>query len=94
MALSRESADIFALNALGWIVGQEDILPAFLGATGSSEGDIRDRVSDPEFLLSVLDFLMMDDQWIISCCDALQVPYERVNEARQAMPGGAEVSWT
>ncbi|WP_293445992.1 DUF3572 domain-containing protein [Planktotalea sp.] len=95
MALSRESAEVFALHALGWIVGQEeDVLPAFLGATGSSEADIRERVGDPEFQLCVLDFLMMDDQWIISCCDALQVPYERVAEARQAMPGGAEVSWT
>jgi hypothetical protein len=24
----------------------------------------------------------------------LRVPYERVAEARQAMPGGAEMSWT
>ncbi len=94
MSMSRESAEVFALNALGWIVGQEDILPAFLGATGSSESDIRERASDPEFLLSVLEFLMMDDQWIISCCDSLHVPYERVAEARQALPGGAEVSWT
>ena len=94
MALSQENAEIFSLNALGWIVSQEDLLPAFLGASGASEGDIRTRASDPAFLLSVLDFLMMDDQWIISCCDALNVPYERVGEARQAMPGGAEVSWT
>lgn len=94
MTMSRDAAEVFALNVLGWIVGQEDILPAFLGATGSSEGDIRQRASDPEFQLSVLDFLMMNDQWIISCCDALHVPYERVGEARQAMPGGAEVSWT
>lgn len=94
MAMSRENAEVFALNALGWIVGQEDILPAFLGATGSSESDIRGRVGDPEFQLCVLDFLMMDDQWIISCCDELRVPYERVSEARQAMPGGAEISWT
>ena len=66
MTMSRESAEVFALNALGWIVGQaEDVLPAFLGATGSSESDIRERAADPEFQLCVLDFLMMDDQWII-----------------------------
>ncbi|WP_293450826.1 DUF3572 domain-containing protein [Planktotalea sp.] len=94
MALSKEAAEVFSINALGWIVGQEDVLPAFLGASGSSEEDIRLRVGDSEFLLSVLDFLMMDDQWVISCCDALQVPYERVHEARQSMPGGAEMNWT
>lgn len=94
MSVTRESAEVFALNALGWIVGQDDILPAFLNASGTSENDVRARVGEPEFLLSVLDFLMMDDQWIIACCDALQVPYERVSEARQMLPGGAEVSWT
>ncbi|MGH1578699.1 DUF3572 domain-containing protein [Planktotalea sp.] len=94
MAMSREAAEVFSLNALGWIVGQEDILPVFLGASGASESDIRARASEPEFLLSVLDFLMMDDQWVISCCDALNVPYESLGEARQMMPGGAEVSWT
>ena len=94
MALSQENAEVFSLNVLGWIVGQEDILPAFLGASGASENDIRERAADPVFLLSVLEFLMMDDQWVISCCDALQVPYERVAEARHALPGGAEMSWT
>jgi hypothetical protein len=94
MALSREAAEVFSINALGWIVGQEDILPAFLGASGSSEADIRDRASEPAFLLSVLDFIMMDDQWVISCCDALQAPYECMGEARQMMPGGEQVNWT
>ena len=94
MALSREAAEVFSINVLGWLAGQEEILPLFLGASGASESDLRERIADPAFHLSVLEFLMMDDQWIISCCDALNVPYERVGEARQAMPGGAEVSWT
>lgn len=92
--MKSEMGEVFALQALGWLVGQDDLLPTFLGATGSSESDIRSRASEPEFLLSVLDFLMMDDAFVIQCCDALGVPYERVAQARQALPGGAEVSWT
>ncbi|MGB7317812.1 MAG: DUF3572 domain-containing protein [Planktotalea sp.] len=94
MALSREAAEVFSIHVLGWLAGQEEILPLFLGASGASESDMRTRMADPVFLLSVLEFLMMDDAWVIACCDDLRVPYERVGEARQAMPGGAEVSWT
>jgi len=94
MALSQEAAEVFSINVLGWLAGQEEIVPLFLGASGASESDLRTRIADPEFHLSVLDFLMMDDQWIISCCDDLGVPYERISQARQSLPGGAEVSWT
>lgn len=94
MALSQQAAEVFALGALGWLAGQEEILPLFLGATGASEADLRTRAGEPEFLLSVIEFLMMDDQWLIACCDALGEPYERVAEARFALPGGAETNWT
>ena len=94
MSLSRDATEVFSLNVLGWLAGQEEILPVFLGATGASEADLRARASDPEFLLSMLDFLMMNDAWIIACCDDLRVPYERISEARQSLPGGAEVNWT
>lgn len=94
MSLSQDAAEVFAIKALGWLAAQEEILPLFLGSTGASEADLRARAGEPEFLLSVLEFLMIDDHWIISCCDALGEPYERVAQARFALPGGAETSWT
>ena len=94
MALSQDAAEVFSLNVLGWLATQEEIVPVFLGATGASEADLRARAAEPEFLLSMLDFLMMNDEWIVSCCDDLRVPYERISQARQSLPGGAEVSWT
>ncbi|MEP5153723.1 DUF3572 domain-containing protein [Planktotalea sp.] len=94
MPLSRDAAEVFSINVLGWLAGQEEILTVFLGASGASEADFRARLTDPVFQLSVIEFLMMDDAWIIACCDDLRVPYERMGEARQALPGGAEVSWT
>lgn len=94
MSMSQDSAEIFALKAISWLAGNEDLLPVFLGASGTSEADIKDRVSEPEFLLSVLDFIMMDDAWVIEFCDTIAAPYERIMYARQSLPGGAEVSWT
>ena len=47
-----------------------------------------------EFLGSVLDFLAMDDAWVVQFCDAAGLPYDRVMLARAALPGGAQVHWT
>lgn len=94
MSNAPHSAEILALQALTWLVGNEDLLPVFLGASGVSESDLRDRASDPDFLSSVLDFLMMDDAWVIGFCDAQGLAYEAPMQARMSLPGGAQVSWT
>ncbi|TCP41328.1 DUF3572 domain-containing protein [Rhodovulum marinum] len=90
----RESADVVALGALAWLVGDDELLPVFLGATGASEHDLRARADDPEFLASVLDFLLMDDAWVLAFCRHAGLPGEAVMRARAALPGGADPHWT
>lgn len=94
MAMSQESAETVGLQALGWLAGNEDLLPVFLGSTGASEADVRSGASDPAFLGGLLDFLMMDDAWVISFCDSVSMPYDRLMQARHALPGGEQVNWT
>jgi hypothetical protein len=91
---SRESAETVALQALGWIAGHETLLPVFLGATGASEEDVRTGATDPAFLGALLDFLMMDDAWVIEFCDTVSMPYDRLMSARHMLPGGEQVNWT
>mgnify|MGYP002621827028 CR=1 FL=1 len=92
--LSQDSAELLAIEALSWLVGNEELLPIFLGATGASEADLRQRAKDPEFLASVLDFLLMDDAWIAGFCQSADYAYEFPMRARAALPGGAQVNWT
>ncbi|THH35724.1 DUF3572 family protein [Aliishimia ponticola] len=92
--LSQESAETFALGVLQWLAGQDDLLGVFLGASGLSEQGLRERAGDPEVLGAVLDFVMMDDQWVRQCCDHLEQPYESLMQARAALPGGEQVHWT
>lgn len=94
MSYSQENAETLALQALAWLAAQDDLLPTFLGSTGASEDDLRARATDPQFLGAVLDFLMMDDAWVIALCDTLSLPYERIMLARAALPGGEQVNWT
>jgi hypothetical protein len=94
MTMTRDSAETVGLHALAWLAGNEDLLPVFLGSTGASETDVRCGASDPAFLGGVLDFLMMDDAWVISFCDSISIPYDRLMQARQSFPGGEQVHWT
>ena len=92
--LTQQSAEILALEALSWLVGNDELLPVFLGSTGTSEADIRQRARETEFMASVLDFLLMDDAWIMAFCDASDCAPDYPLRARAALPGGAEVNWT
>ncbi len=73
----QESAEMLALQALGWLAAQDDeFCQCFLNASGASVGRSGRRCApDREFLASVLDFLLMDDAWIIAFCDAHGLPY-------------------
>ena len=77
-----------------WLAANDDLLPVFLGSSGASEGDLRERAADPQILGAVLDFLMMDDAWVVAFCDHVAVPYEHLMAARAALPGGEQVNWT
>ena len=94
MALSQESAEVVGLQALGWMAGNEELLPVFLGATGASEADVRAGATQPAFLGALLDFIMMDDQWVKAFCDSVGLAYEQPMYARMLLPGGDQVHWT
>lgn len=92
--MQREAAETLALTGLGWLVGNDELLPVFLGSTGSTEADLRTGAGDSDFLASVLDFLMLNDTWIIAFCDASGLDYGDPARARAALPGGEAMHWT
>lgn len=92
--MQQEIAETRALTLLAWLAGDEELLPLFMGATGAGEPDLRARAGDPEFLASVLDFLLMDDRWVVAAADGTGVPAEDFSAIRAALPGGALPDWT
>lgn len=92
--LNRDAAETTALQALGWLAANDELLPVFMGATGVSSEDLKTNATDPEFLGAVLDFLLMDDAWVMACSEALNVPYDGLMQARAVLPGGQQVHWT
>lgn len=94
MSQSSLAAAEIGEKALIWLAGNSELLPVFLGASGASVDDIRAQHSDPAFLGSVLDFIVMDDAWVMAFCDAQNLPYDAPMRARAALPGGEAVHWT
>ena len=94
MAMSRDSAETLGLQALTWLVSNDDLLPVFMGATGATEADLKAGVADPAMQGAVLDFILMDDAWVVAVCDSLGVPYNTLAAARAVLPGGEQVNWT
>lgn len=94
MAMSEEAAEALAAEALAWLAADADLLGVFMGATGLSAEALRTEADRPETLAAVLDFLLMDDLWVTSFCDAAEHPYTRPAEARARLPGGVAMHWT
>lgn len=92
--MTPEAAETIAIEAVAWLIGNEDLRDIFLGATGTNQDDVRNRLLESDFQISVLDFLCNDDAWVISFCDEHGFAYTDPLTARQNLPGGAEVNWT
>ncbi len=92
--MTPERAEHIAISALTWLATNDELLTLFLGSSGASADDIKGQAENPAFLGSVLDFVTMDDAWVIEFCDANAVKYEEPLMARYSLPGAEVVHWT
>ncbi len=85
--MTPEAAETIALQALAWLAANDELWPVFLGASGSSAEDAQAGARDPAYLGSVLEFLTMDDNWVMAFCDD-GGPEIRYAAARPLCPSG------
>ena len=48
MTTARESAETLALQCLGWLLANEELLPVFMGATGAGEDSTEEVTADTD----------------------------------------------
>ena len=92
--MQPEQAEIIALQALAWLAGNDELCPMFLGATGGSSDEMHARATDPAYQASVLEFITMDDAWVMAFCDSIDLGYDKPLRARFALPGTEQTEWT
>jgi hypothetical protein len=81
----REVAEIVAIQALSFIAGEPERLGLFLAESGIGPETLRTAATDPQFLASVLDFVMRDDATVKAFSAASQLHPTNIAAAHQAL---------
>jgi len=92
--MQPDFAETVALQALAWVLANDELREVFLGSTGASAAQFAGGRIAPEMLLAALDFLCMEDAWVIGFCESAGLDYQVPNAARAAFPGGETRVWT
>tara|TARA_B100001939_G_scaffold172262_1_gene148453 strand:+ start:1251 stop:1484 length:234 start_codon:yes stop_codon:yes gene_type:complete len=74
--------------------GKRRIIAGFLGLNRNQRRKLKADIEDPSLLVSVLDFILMEDQWVIDFCDAVGFDPHKLQAVRSALPGGETLHWT
>ena len=85
---AREVAEIVAVQALGFLAGDPSRLGAFLAETGIGPETLRKSAADPQFLISVLDFILRDDGTVSAFAATSKLDPTTIAAARQALDEG------
>ena len=92
--MTPQRAEEIALAGLRWLAGNDDLFHVFSGASGLDVGGIRAQAENRHFLASVLEFITMDDAWVMEFCDAEGLKYDVPLTALRTLPGAEAVHWT
>ncbi len=79
---TNQDAATLALQALGWVIGDEARASRFLALTGIDPADLRARAGEPSFLVQVVAHLESHEPDLLACADALDVPPAALVQAR------------
>ncbi|ABC64910.1 DUF3572 domain-containing protein [Erythrobacter litoralis] len=77
--------DALALQALGWVLTDEDRAARLLALTGLTPDILRERLTDPMVLAAVLDFLSNHEPDLLLAADALDVEPQVLLSAREQL---------
>ena len=81
----REVAEIVAIQALSFIAGDPERLGMFLAETGIGPQSLRAAASDPQFLVSVLDFVLRDDATVKAFATSSELHPTNIAAAREVI---------
>ena len=81
----REVAEIVAIQALTFVAGDPERLGLFLAESGLGPETLRTAAANPQFLGSVLDFVMRDDATVKAFAAQSELHPTNIAAARQAL---------
>lgn len=85
--MNKEQAESIALQALSFIVKDNELLDQFLTNSGLTPQELKGRVNEPELLGGVLDTLLINDEVLLAFCNSASLSPNTIMVARQSLPG-------
>jgi hypothetical protein len=83
--MARESAEMLAIRALGFVAAEPHRLADFLALTGIGAERVREAAQQPGFLAGVLDHVLADERLLIGFADSAGIDPLAVARARSAL---------
>ena len=92
--MDDEQAKIVALQALTYLVGEQQVLQRFIDLSGVDLSDLRSRVDDPSMLAGVLEFFLGFEPQLLEMCEATGLSAEAPAQARSCLLGVQFEEWS
>lgn len=86
--MTPDRAGAVAIEALGFIASDPELLPRFLSITGIEPQVIRRAAAEPGFLAGVLNFILAHEPTLLSFAEQSGITPASVQEALRALPQG------
>ena len=83
----KQVAETVAIQALSFLAAEPARLGRFLAETGLGPETLRGAADSPEFLGSVLDFILGDEKLVKEFAEANELKPSTVGAAREALGG-------
>ena len=82
---NSDDAEVVALSALAWTLGDDGRAQRLLALTGMTPEGLRSGLADTAFLTAALAFLEAHEPDLIACAEHLGLPPQRLVEARATL---------
>jgi hypothetical protein len=86
--ITADRAATLALKGLGFLIESGPAMERFVDLTGFAPASLPERADEPEFLVSVLDFLLSNEEVLVRFCDDESIDVRAVHMARHVLAGG------
>ena len=85
--MTIDEAQAVAIRAVEFLARDDDRLGRFLALTGVGPGDIAAGLSEPAFLVGVLDHVMSDESLLFLFCEQVGLAPDLPATARRSLSG-------
>ncbi len=85
---NADSAESIAIEALGFVASDPELLPRFLAISGIDAASIRAAAREAGFLAGVLQFVIAHEPTLLRFSEQSGIPPQQVSAAMRALPFG------